>query len=90
MSDTFSVKLPTELRPFLRSEAKEHGFASVAQYLAVLARANAPVDVEDDPKLEAALLAGIHSGPRIVVDDAYWKDFGRRAKAAAKVKRKRA
>ena len=90
MSDTFTVKLPTEMKPFLEAEAKEHGFASVAQYLAILARANAPVEVEDDPELEAALLAGVHSGPGIVVDDAYWKDFGRRARAAAKTKRKRA
>lgn len=90
MSATFTVKLPTEMKPFLEAEAKEHGFASVAHYLAVLARANAPADVDDDPELEAALLAGIDSGPPIVVDDAYWKDFGRRARTAAKAKHKRA
>ena len=90
MSDTFAVKLPMKMRPFLEAEAKEHGFAWVAQYLAVLARANAPVGIEDDPEREAALLAGINGGPGIVVDDAYWKDFGRRARAAARAKRKRA
>lgn len=89
MSDTYAVKLPAKLKPFLEAEAKDHGFKSVAAYLATLARANGPVEVEDDPALEAALLDGINSGPGVVADEAYWKDFARRARAAGKAKKRR-
>jgi predicted RNA-binding protein associated with RNAse of E/G family len=89
MSDTFTVKLPAEMKPFLVAEAKEHGFKSVAHYLAVLARANGPVEVEDNPELEAALLEGINSGEPIVADEAFWKDMRRRVRAATKARTKR-
>ena len=87
MSDTFTVKLPTEMKPFLEAQAREQGFKSVAAYLASLAQANGPLDVEHNPELEAALLEGINSGPGIVADEAYWKDFRRRARAAAKARK---
>jgi hypothetical protein len=89
MSDTYAVEFRGELRTLLEAEAKEHGFATVAEYLEVLVRANTPVEFEDDPDLEAALLEGIRSGPGIVADDAYWADLHHRCREAAKTARRR-
>lgn len=88
MSDTYAVKLPAKMKPFLEAEAKDHGFKSVAAYLATLARANGPVEVEDDPELEAALLEGLQSEP-LVADEAYWKDLRKRVRKVVAARRKK-
>ena len=61
MSEPFVVELPAAIRPLLEAEAREHGFESVADYIAALVRANSPVEAED-PELETALLDGLDSG----------------------------
>ncbi len=88
MSDTYAVKLPAKMKPFLEAEAKDHGFKSVAAYLATLARANGPVEVEDNPELEAALLEGLQSEP-LVADEAYWKDLRKRVRKVVAARRKK-
>ena len=82
MTAPYVVELPADLKPMLEAEARTHGFASVAEYLATLVRANAPVEVED-PALEAALLEGLASGAAREADDAFWMDLGRRARERA-------
>ncbi len=61
MSEPFVVELPAAIRPLLEAEAREHGFATVADYIAALVRANAPV-AEEHPQLETALVDGLSSG----------------------------
>lgn len=82
MSSTFAVKLPSKMKPFLESEAREHGCRTVAEYLAVLATANSPSDDRRNAALEALLREGLASEP-IVADAAFWKGLKRRARAAA-------
>jgi hypothetical protein len=79
MSAPFVIELPAEMKPLLEAEARAHGFAAVADYLAALVRSNAPVEAED-PALEAALREGLASGAVREADDEFWKDLGRRAR----------
>ena len=86
MSDTFTIKLPVEMKSPLSAEARKCGFKSAAAYVAHLVRAygTGPIPYEENPELEALLLEGLNSGPGVVADAKYWKDFRRRARAAAK------
>jgi hypothetical protein len=83
MTAPFVVELPAEIKPLLEAEARAHGFACAAEYLAALVRANAPVETEE-PALEQALLDGVASGEAREADEAFWTDLGRRARDAAK------
>jgi len=78
MSTPFVVELPAAIKPLLEAEAREHGFASVAEYVATLVRANAPAELED-PELERAIQEGLESGAGRVVDESFWQDLRRRA-----------
>jgi len=89
MSDTFTVKLPAEMKRSLTAEAKKRGFDSVADYLTSLARANAPIDLRADPALEAALLEGVRS-EALVADDAFWKSLRRRVRKTTRARKRSA
>ena len=78
MSTPFVVELPSAIRPLLEAEAREHGFANVADYVAALVHANAPSELED-PDLEKAIQEGIDSGEGRVVDESFWQDLRREA-----------
>lgn len=82
MSSPFLVELPAEMRPLLEAEARDHGFAGVAEYLEALVRSNVAVEAED-AALEASLRDGLASGAVREADDAFWKDLGRRARERA-------
>jgi len=82
MSAPFVVELPASIKPLLEAEAREHGFATVADYVAALVGANTPVEL-DDPELERAIQAGLDSGEGRLVDESYWRELRRRASDAA-------
>jgi hypothetical protein len=90
MSDTFTVKLPKQMKPALEAEAREQGFKSVAAYVAHLVRANGtgPIPYENNPELEAALLEGLRSEPQ-VADDAYWKRLRKRVRKVVSARRRK-
>ncbi len=78
MNEPFVVELPAAIRPLLEAEARDHGFATVADYIAALVRANSPVEA-DDSELETALLDGLNSGESRAADESVWADIRRRA-----------
>ena len=82
MSTPFVVELPATIKPLLEAEAREHGFASIAEYVATLVHANAPAELED-PDLERAIEEGFESGAGRVVDESFWEDLRRKATDAS-------
>lgn len=83
---TMNVSLPAAMRKYVEQRMERGGFGNASEYVRHLIREDQKREAQES--LEAALLAGLNSGPGVEVTPEFWEKM--KARLAKKVRRKKA